>query len=413
PLPLHLEPFGREHLQGNAPVGGQGHLPGLAALDAGHVAVPLLRPGADLHGARRLRLNALAAEHPRDETMLVDRHGSLLPRWDRRQDSRDEPGGGSGSRPPVTSAADGSPFCGSPRLRAGNFGWAGVGCPQARRPCPYCLWCSERPRSARWFDWDGERFRPFRLVTASPAVVPPRPIPFGRPVLLPGPPPRPPAALPPPLPPPLPVGFPALAATVPAARRAWGESTRQAAACAELAALPVQHRHAAGIDVGDQSHWVCVESTPDGCDTVREFAAHTAGLRQLVAWLRRCCVTTVALEATGVHAHALSPPLLEPPLPVLPTTLWEAGLGVGTTPPKFTRQIQGRPKTDKRDCQWIQRLHRHGLLPAIFQPDEATHTLRDYVRQRANLVRLSGQHVQRMQKALELMNLKLTAVLGD
>jgi len=63
--------------------------------------------------------------------------------------------------------------------------------------------------------------------------------------------------------------------------------------------------------------------------------------------------------------------------------------------------------------QWIQRLHAHGLLPSVFQPDDATHTLRAYVRQRANLVRLSGQHVQRMQKALELMNLKLTTVLGD
>jgi hypothetical protein len=58
-------------------------------------------------------------------------------------------------------------------------------------------------------------------------------------------------------------------------------------------------------------------------------------------------------------------------------------------------------------------LHRHGLLPSIFQPDEATQTLRDLVRQRANHVRLSGQHIQRMQKALELMNLKLTKVLGD
>src|SRR3954451_10777636 len=65
------------------------------------------------------------------------------------------------------------------------------------------------------------------------------------------------------------------------------------------------------------------------------------------------------------------------------------------------------------DGQWIQRLHRHGLLPPIFQPGEATQTLRDYVRQRGNLVRLSGQHIQRMQKALELMNLKLTKVLGD
>ncbi len=39
--------------------------------------------------------------------------------------------------------------------------------------------------------------------------------------------------------------------------------------------------------------------------------------------------------------------------------------------------------------------------------------MRDDVRQRANLVRLSGQHIQRMPKALELMNLKRTQVLGD
>jgi transposase len=187
----------------------------------------------------------------------------------------------------------------------------------------------------------------------------------------------------------------------PQARRALNQATREAARAAELAAMPVHHAHAAGIDVGDLSHWVCVETTPDGSDTVCEFPAHTPGLRQLVAWLRHCSVTTVALEATGVYGH------------VLYLTLLEAGFHVVVTSPKFTRQIQGRPKTDKRDCQWIQRLHRHGLLPAIFQPDDATHTLRDYVRQRANLVRLSGQHIQRMQKALELMNLKLTNVLGD
>ena len=52
-------------------------------------------------------------------------------------------------------------------------------------------------------------------------------------------------------------------------------------------------------------------------------------------------------------------------------------------------------------------------MTAALPPDDATQTLRDYVRQRANLVRLSAQHVQRMQKALLLMNLKLTAVLGD
>jgi hypothetical protein len=60
------------------------------------------------------------------------------------------------------------------------------------------------------------------------------------------------------------------------------QTRRQADECAQLVSLPVQHYHAAGIDVGDATHWVCVEATPDGSDTVREFPAHTPGLRQLV-----------------------------------------------------------------------------------------------------------------------------------
>ncbi|OWK38418.1 Mobile element protein [Fimbriiglobus ruber] len=146
---------------------------------------------------------------------------------------------------------------------------------------------------------------------------------------------------------------------------------------------------------------MCVDAAPDGGDTVREFPAHTPGVRQLVAWLIACGVTTVALEASGAYGQ------------VLFLTLLEAGLDVLMTAPHFTRQIKGRPKTDRRDCQWIQRLHQHGMLPSVFQPDDPTHTLRDYVRQRANLVRLSAHHIQRMQKALALMNLKLTRVVGD
>ncbi len=165
---------------------------------------------------------------------------------------------------------------------------------------------------------------------------------------------------------------------------------------AELDSLPVTNRHAAGIDVGDRTHWVAAP----GADP-REFPAHTPGLRQLVDWLRQCGVTAVALEASGAYGH------------VLYLTLVQAGFEATVTSPAFTRQIKGRPKTDRLDCQWIQRLHTHGLLPPIFQPDEATHTLRAYVRQRANLVRISGQYVQRMQKALVLMNLKLTSVVGD
>ena len=159
-------------------------------------------------------------------------------------------------------------------------------------------------------------------------------------------------------------------------------------AAAKLASMPVRHPHAAGIDVGDTSHWVCVDATPDGSNPIREFPAHTPGLRELMAWLKFCNVTTVALEASGAYGH------------VLFLTLLEEGWHVIITSPKFTRQIQGWPKTDRLDCQWIQRLHKHGLLPSVFQPDDATQTLRDFVRQRANLVRLSGLRSPRMRRPM-------------
>src|SRR5262249_11118725 len=86
---------------------------------------------------------------------------------------------------------------------------------------------------------------------------------------------------------------PAPAAAARGRAGAPGRPRRDAEQCAKLAALPVRHEHAAGIDVGDATHWACVEATPDGSDAVREFPAHTPGLRQLVAWLKQCGVTTV------------------------------------------------------------------------------------------------------------------------
>ena len=42
------------------------------------------------------------------------------------------------------------------------------------------------------------------------------------------------------------------------------EVADEATAAAEVASLPITHTHAAGIDVGDLTHWVCVDATPDG-----------------------------------------------------------------------------------------------------------------------------------------------------
>src|SRR5262249_19055947 len=171
---------------------------------------------------------------------------------------------------------------------------------------------------------------------------------------------------------------------------------------ARVEALPVQHPHAAGIDIGSRSHWVCVGFATQGASgLIREFPAHTAGLKAIAAFRREHQVNTIALESTGVYWI----PLYE--------LLSAEGFEVLLVDPSYTHQLRGRPKTDRRDCQWIYRLHSVGLLAAAFRPDEQTCQLRAYLRQRANLVRSASRHVQHMQKALEQMNLKLTEVLSD
>jgi transposase len=171
---------------------------------------------------------------------------------------------------------------------------------------------------------------------------------------------------------------------------------------AQVEALPVQHPHAAGIDIGSRSHWVCVGFTTDAdSGSIREFPAHTDGLKAIAAFLREHRVDTVALESTGIYWI----PLYE--------LLQAEGFEVLLVDPSYTHQLRGRPKTARRDCQWIYRLHSVGLLAAAFRPDEKTCQLRAYLRQRANLVRQASRHVQHMQKALEQMNLKLTEVLSD
>src|SRR5437660_7790089 len=112
-------------------------------------------------------------------------------------------------------------------------------------------------------------------------------------------------------------------------------------------------------------------------------------------------VTTISLDSTCIYWI----PLYE--------LLQAQGFEVFLVDPSYSHQLRGRPKTDRRDCQWIYRLHSVGLLAAAFRPDEQTCRLRAYLRQRANLVRQASRHVQHLQKALEQMNLTVAEILSD
>src|SRR5262249_40565640 len=106
---------------------------------------------------------------------------------------------------------------------------------------------------------------------------------------------------------------------------------RQQREAAQVEALPVQHPHAAGIDVGSRSHWVCVGFTTEAASClIQEFPAHTAGLQAIAAFLREHQVTTVALESTGVYWV----PLFE--------LLQAGGFEVLLVDPSYSHQLRGR-----------------------------------------------------------------------
>ncbi len=165
------------------------------------------------------------------------------------------------------------------------------------------------------------------------------------------------------------------------------------------ARLQVTNANAAGIDVGADAHWVCVPADRD-TEPVGRFGTCTADLEALASWLEKCGVTTVAMESTGVYWVPLYELLEVRGFQVLLVNAHDVARAPG-------------PKTDVKDCQWLQRLHSYGLLSAAFRPQDQVVVLRAYMRQRDMLVTYGGQHIQHMQKAMEQMNIKLTEVVSD
>ena len=166
--------------------------------------------------------------------------------------------------------------------------------------------------------------------------------------------------------------------------------------------MPVINSHAAGIDVGATSHWVCVpeDAVPEVESPVREFGAFTKDLDELVEWLLKCGVKTVVMESTSVYWI----PLFQ--------KLEAAGLEVLLVNARHVRHVPGR-KSDCKDCQWLQRLHSYGLLSGSFRPSDDICRLRTLMRHRDNLTKSCGAQIQHMQQALHQMNIHLHHAVSD
>jgi transposase len=163
--------------------------------------------------------------------------------------------------------------------------------------------------------------------------------------------------------------------------------------------LPLIHPNAAGIDIGDTIHAVAV---PEGRDQVcvKSFGTMTSDLKKIAAWLSDCRIDTVAMESTGIYWKPLF------------NVLIKAGFEVSLVNAKHARNVSGR-KNDEDDARWIQKLHSCGLLKSSYLPEDQQEALRTLVRYRKTLTMDCNRFILRMQKALEMMNIKLHTAIRD
>src|SRR5688572_13141031 len=163
--------------------------------------------------------------------------------------------------------------------------------------------------------------------------------------------------------------------------------------------MPIVNPYSAGIDISDKEHAVAV---PEGLATerVRSFGTMTCNLEEIIKWLQECEIETVAMESTGVYWKPLF------------SMLVRNGFEVYLVNAGHVKNVTGR-KTDESDAMWIQKLHSCGLLKSSYLPDDEQEALRTLVRYRRTLVQDSSRFINRIQKSLELMNIKFHTVISD
>ena len=162
-----------------------------------------------------------------------------------------------------------------------------------------------------------------------------------------------------------------------------------------MKALPVLNPNAAALDVGSEKLHLSIAG-----DEPVVFGTFTNEIYRLRDYLKAQGVTSVAMEATGVYWMYVY------------VVLEQAGLEVVVVNARYVRNLPGR-KTDMADCQWLATLHAHGLLRGGFVPPAAIRKLQDYQRLRADHITEAASQVQKMQQALERMNIKFHDVISD
>ncbi len=153
-----------------------------------------------------------------------------------------------------------------------------------------------------------------------------------------------------------------------------------------------------GIDVHKETVVACVMGT--GIEKeVRTYGTMTGELLELKEWLKGLGITHVAMESTGVYWKPIF-------------NILEDSYEVILVNARHIKNVPGR-KTDVKDCEWICKLLRCGLVRGSFIPEKDIRELRDLTRYRKKLVQAISSEKNRIQKVLEDANIKLSSVLSN
>lgn len=144
---------------------------------------------------------------------------------------------------------------------------------------------------------------------------------------------------------------------------------------------------------------VCI-SVEDEKGSNRAFGTTTDELHEITHWLLGHKITHVAMEATGVYWIPLFNMLVKNGITALLLNAADVK--------NYTAR-----KTDVNDAEWLMTLMSYDLVKPSFQIDDYARALRNCTRHRESMVRLSSDCIRRIQKCLELMNVKLTEVLSE
>ena len=165
--------------------------------------------------------------------------------------------------------------------------------------------------------------------------------------------------------------------------------------------MNVMHPCCAALDLGKDVLVAAVRVQDVAC-VARECRTYGTTSRQLLelsSWLSSHRVTHVVMEATGSYWKSVWHVL-------------EGQFELILAHPASIRNLPGR-KSDVNDATWMADLLAHGLIRGSFVPPAEISALRELTRTRKQFVREVARHTQRIQKILDVGNLKITGLITD